>query len=80
MDETLIYHNNMGQYSVTTLVKGKEIEIRFDIRPFFSNFLRTVSAHYEIVVFTASLQYYADPILNFIDGHNVLKKRLYRSS
>lgn len=34
---------------------------------------------YEIVVFTAGEQEYADEILNYIDGNNTLfKKRLYR--
>ena len=34
---------------------------------------------YEIVVFTAGEQEYADEILNYIDSNNTLfKKRLYR--
>lgn len=35
---------------------------------------------YEIVVFTASLAKYADPVLDMLDIHKVVKHRLFRES
>jgi len=35
---------------------------------------------YEVVVFTASLSKYADPVLDQLDVHRVVKHRLFRES
>jgi TFIIF-interacting CTD phosphatase-like protein len=41
--------------------------------------LERLSKLYEIVVFTAGVQEYADKILDHIDPeHSIIKKRLYR--
>jgi Dullard-like phosphatase family protein len=43
--------------------------------------LEKLSQLYEIVVFTAGVQDYADPILDIIDPEkNLFKTRLYRTS
>lgn len=37
-----------------------------------------MSKYYEIIIFTAALQDYADFILDLIDKSNVISHRLYR--
>jgi CTD small phosphatase-like protein 2 len=48
------------------------------VRPGVSRFLSELSQFYEIVVFTAALQDYADWILDQIDHHSCISHRLYR--
>lgn len=48
-------------------------------RPHLMRFLREISKHFMVVVFTASDQRYADCILDYIDkGKNLINMRLYR--
>jgi len=49
-------------------------------RPYVDEFLLRASKHYELVIFTASLSKYADPLLDKLDVHKVLKHRLFRES
>ena len=39
-----------------------------------------MSEHFDIIVFTAGSQPYADPILDHIDPNKVIQHRLYRES
>ena len=67
LDETLIsFHINE---------QGKGILIP---RPFLLKFLTEMNKIFELVVFTAGTQEYADPILNIIDKKKFFYKRLYR--
>lgn len=49
-------------------------------RPGVDEFMRIMGEHFEIVVFTASLAKYADPVLDMLDIHNVVHHRLFRES
>ncbi|KAI0321803.1 NLI interacting factor [Amylostereum chailletii] len=50
-------------------------------RPFVDFFLRKVSAWYTLVIFTASMQEYADPVIDWLDaGSGILSRRLFRES
>ncbi|KAI8978080.1 HAD-like domain-containing protein [Pilobolus umbonatus] len=49
-------------------------------RPGVDEFMRKMGEKYEIVVFTASLSKYADPVLDKLDIHKVVKHRLFRES
>ncbi|KAJ7700035.1 NLI interacting factor-like phosphatase-domain-containing protein [Mycena rosella] len=50
-------------------------------RPFVDFFLRTVSGWYTLVIFTASMQEYADPVIDWLDaGRGILEHRLFRDS
>ncbi|KAF7332146.1 FCP1-like proteiny domain-containing protein [Mycena kentingensis (nom. inval.)] len=50
-------------------------------RPFADFFLRTVSGWYTLVIFTASMKEYADPIIDWLDaGRGILEHRLFRDS
>ncbi|KAI2508460.1 phosphatase [Fragilaria crotonensis] len=42
--------------------------------------LLEMSKHYEIIIYTASLNKYADPLLDLLDTHKVIRTRLFRES
>jgi RNA polymerase II subunit A small phosphatase-like protein len=57
--------------------EGRLIEVK--LRPFVIEALERLSESFEIVVYTAGIQGYAEPILNRIDPMNtIIMKRLYR--
>jgi CTD nuclear envelope phosphatase 1 len=48
-------------------------------RPFVDFFLRTVSGWYTLVIFTASMKEYADPVIDWLDaGRGILAQRFFR--
>ena len=58
---------------------GTQIHVR--LRPYLSDALEKLSQLYELVVWTAGVQEYADTILDKIDPEKTLfKKRMYRDS
>ena len=67
--EFTIFRNEADQKSV-----------RMFKRPGVVEFLRNVANFCNVIIFTASLPEYADPILDLIDTYNVISKRLYRAS
>jgi CTD small phosphatase-like protein 2 len=72
LDETLmsfIYINNYQKEGILRL------------RPFIYNFLNLVKEYYEIIIFTAATQIYADPILDVIENNRgkYFNYRLYRN-
>lgn len=64
-----------------TLIHFEEKEngaSQFLIRPYAQMFLTEMSKYYEIVIFTAAVQDYADYILDRMDTEKVVSHRLYR--
>ena len=55
---------------ITVDINGEMYEKAINIRPFLTEFLENMSKKYEIIIFTASTQYYADAIINHIDPEN----------
>jgi RNA polymerase II subunit A small phosphatase-like protein len=49
-------------------------------RPGVDEFLIEMAKHYEIVIYTASLNKYADPLLDLLDPTRVIRARLFRES
>lgn len=49
-------------------------------RPGVDEFLVEMAKHYEIVIYTASLNKYADPLLDLLDPKQVIRTRLFRES
>ena len=49
-------------------------------RPGVDEFLVEMAKHYEIVIYTASLNKYADPLLDLLDPNRVIRTRLFRES
>ena len=66
LDETLVHY-------FETNGKGK-----YNIRPSCHKFLREMAEYYEVVIFTAAMQDYADWVLNEIDKKKYISHRLYR--
>ena len=66
LDETLIHH--------IPLVNSDYIQIR----PGAEEFVNELAEFYEIVIFTASCQIYADLVINGFDTENKVSARLYR--
>lgn len=66
LDETLIHYVDSG------------IDSYFLVRPFCKEFLAEMSKYYELVIFTAGVQEYADWVIDQIDPEGLIKHRLYR--
>ena len=66
LDETLVHYisDNESAY--------------IQIRPGAEEFLKELSEFYEIIIFTAALQNYADLVIDGIDPEGVVSERLYR--
>ncbi|EGG16552.1 dullard-like phosphatase domain containing protein [Cavenderia fasciculata] len=84
LDETLV-HSSFKPVANPDFVVPVEIEgiihqVFVVKRPHVDEFLRAVGEHFEIVVFTASLAKYADPVLNLLDKYQVVHWRLFRES
>ena len=55
------------------------IKSGFFIRPYLYDLLRAVNVDYEVAVFTAGYDWYADPILDYLDEDNdLIQHRFYR--
>ncbi|KAF7321323.1 Protein phosphatase [Mycena kentingensis (nom. inval.)] len=84
LDETLV-HSSFKSIQSSDFIVPVEIEYQFHNvyvikRPGVDNFLKKMGEIYEIVVFTASLSKYADPVLDKLDVHQVVTHRLFRES
>ena len=72
MDETLIHTNDV-------LVKGYQLKVPFKtvqgriisgyvcVRPYAKEIIKRLNQFFDIIIFTAGNQCYADPILDYID-------------
>ncbi|CAH7682359.1 HAD-like domain-containing protein [Phakopsora pachyrhizi] len=84
LDETLV-HSSFKTISNSDFVVPVEIEnlihnVYVIKRPGVDEFMRRMGSIYEIVVFTASLSKYADPVLDMLDQDRVVRHRLFRES
>jgi len=84
LDETLV-HSSFKSISQADYVVPVEIEYHWHNvyvikRPGVDNFLKKMGEIFEVVVFTASLSKYADPVLDKLDIHHVVSHRLFRES
>jgi CTD small phosphatase-like protein 2 len=76
LDETLIHNVEVSKMLVYLFQFGAESY--FLVRPGCIQFIETMAKYYEIVIFTAALQEYADQVIDQIDVGNNIKTRLYR--
>ncbi|KIR53535.1 carboxy-terminal domain RNA polymerase II polypeptide A small phosphatase [Cryptococcus gattii Ru294] len=84
LDETLL-HSSFKQLPTADYIVPVEIESQVHNvyvikRPGVDHFLTEMAKLYEIVVFTASLSKYADPVLDMLDENRVVAHRLFRES
>jgi len=83
LDETLVHstfdRTDNADYAIPLDLGGGETSTVFvKKRPYVDYFLREVGEHFEVVIFTASLALYADPLLDKLDKAGVIAARLYR--
>jgi len=83
LDETLV-HCSVDKVDECDLIfpvifNGENYQVYMSKRPNFKRFLETVAPLFEVVVFTASQQCYADKLLNLVDPeHRLIHHRLFR--
>ncbi|ETO27314.1 carboxy-terminal domain RNA polymerase II polypeptide A small phosphatase 2, partial [Reticulomyxa filosa] len=84
LDETLVHSSfkpiNSADFVIPVEIDGVVHRVYVLKRPFVDEFLLECSKSYELVIFTASLSKYADPLLDQLDTHRVLSHRLFRES
>ena len=83
LDETLVHSQFMTFSDPSDVVIQIEIEneihdIHVMVRPGVKEFLEKMEKLYEIVIFTASVSKYADPLLDIIDKKGYCPFRLFR--
>jgi len=84
LDETLV-HSSFTPVPDADFVISIELEnvvhrVYIRKRPGVDEFLRAVAQKFELVVFTASLSKYADPLLDVLDYDRLVSKRLFREA
>lgn len=84
LDETLV-HSSFKPVPNSDFIIPIEIDHQFHNvhvlkRPGVDLFLEKLGSQFEIVVFTASLGKYADPVMDMLDIHKVVKHRLFREA
>lgn len=84
LDETLV-HSSFKYLRHADFIIPVEIDSEYHNvyvikRPGVDEFMRRVGELYEVVVFTASVSRYGDPLLDQLDIHNVIHHRLFRES
>lgn len=88
MDETLIHSEEFKpgvKYDLVVKIPGcppgAKDQIGVFVRPFCREFLSILKKNFELVIFTAARQDYADQVLNALDPHNeFFSARLYRQN
>ncbi|KAF7798931.1 hypothetical protein EIP86_010159 [Pleurotus ostreatoroseus] len=71
--------NKAAGHMVEVVLGGRSTLYHVYKRPFVDYFLRKVSAWYTLVIFTASMQEYADPVIDWLDaGRGILGRRFFR--
>ena len=62
-------------------INGRSVLYQVYKRPWVDYFLRKVASWYQVVIFTASVQEYADPVIDWLDGgRGLISRRLFRDS
>jgi CTD small phosphatase-like protein 2 len=85
MDETLIHTSEimMKGYEIKVPFKslqGKVISGYVNVRPHAKEIIKNMSKYFDVIIFTAGNQCYADPILDYLDPERKIQHRLYRDS
>ncbi|PAV20902.1 NIF-domain-containing [Pyrrhoderma noxium] len=71
--------NKKAGHMVEVVMNGRSTLYHVYKRPFVDYFLRKVSTWYTLVIFTASMREYADPVIDWLDaGRGILELRFFR--
>ncbi|ORX92683.1 NIF-domain-containing protein [Basidiobolus meristosporus CBS 931.73] len=84
LDETLVHSSFKpvaeADFIIPVEIEGQTHSVYVVKRPGVDEFMKRVGECYEVVVFTASLAKYADPVLDKLDIHEVVTHRLFREA
>ncbi|KAI9883458.1 MAG: hypothetical protein M1823_004770 [Watsoniomyces obsoletus] len=84
LDETLVHSSfkvlSQADFTIPVDIEGHIHNVYVIKRPGVDEFMKRVGAMYEVVIFTASVSKYGDPLLDQLDIHNVVHHRLFRES
>ncbi|KAI5293742.1 hypothetical protein KEM52_005275, partial [Ascosphaera acerosa] len=84
LDETLVHSSfkvlDKADFTIPVEIEGQYHNIYVIKRPGVDQFMKRVGELYEVVVFTASVSKYGDPLLDQLDIHKVVHHRLFRDS
>jgi len=83
LDETLVHSKfepSECSFSITIDVDESHYGVYVLKRPFVDEFIAECAKLYELVVFTASLPEYANPVIDTLDKNRLIKHRLFRGS
>lgn len=82
LDETLVHSSfkpvSNPDYVVPVEIDGKMTDVHVLKRPWVDFFMQEIAKDWEIVLFTASLPKYADPVLDLLDTESAISWRLFR--
>jgi len=82
LDETLVHSSFKPvpnpDYVVPIEIDGQQHHVYVLKRPHVDTFLTAMGRLYEVVLFTASLSKYADPVTDLLDPARVCRHRLFR--
>lgn len=81
MDETLVHSSFKpvpeADYVLPVEIEGRVVDVYVLKRPLCDEFLEAIADRFEIVVFTASLSKYADPLLDLLDPNRIIRSELF---
>lgn len=84
LDETLVHSSfkilNQADFTIPVEIEGQYHNVYVIKRPGVDQFMKRVGELFEVVVFTASVSKYGDPLLDQLDIHHVVHHRLFRES
>lgn len=85
LDETLVHCSTEALFPADLVFPVTFNNVEYTVfarkRPFIEEFLSHMAVHFEIVVFTASQEVYADRLLNILDpDRKYIRHRLFRDS
>jgi RNA polymerase II subunit A small phosphatase-like protein len=82
LDETLVHSSfkpvENPDITLKVDIEGQLCVIYVLVRPFVSQFLKRMAKIYELVIFTASLSKYAEPLVAELDPDNFCSYKLFR--
>eukprot|EP01039_Chlorochromonas_danica_P008579 gene8579-9452_t len=84
LDETLVHSSfqpmDRASFMINIVIDGIAHNIYVMKRPGVDQFIQRLAQFYEIIVYTASLSKYADPLLDLLDPQKHISRRLFREN
>jgi RNA polymerase II subunit A small phosphatase-like protein len=82
LDETLVHSSFKPPPDPSIVlpveIDGKKFKVYVLVRPGAKEFIRNMQKYYELIIYTASLSKYADPLMDILDEQRCCSGRLFR--